>query len=169
MQFRFKILALACLVATVLMSSGCIAISRKTKIPTDQQLLPAQSRTRAELLQDLDARSKAISSLTARVLMDVSSGRGKSDVLTEYRQTQGILIVDRPKQVRIRIQVPVVQTTVADMVSDGAQYRVSIPISNKFFVGDATAPPASTNTLLNLRPQHILDALFVDVRPYENN
>src|SRR5207253_1128288 len=64
---------------------------------------------------------------------------------------------------------PVVATTVLEMVSDGQQYRVSIPINNKFFVGDATAPPTSKNTLLNLRPQHILDALFVDVRDYAGN
>jgi outer membrane lipoprotein-sorting protein len=55
------------------------------------------------------------------------------------------------------------------MVSDGSQYRVWNSVSNKFFVGDAKAPPTSKSTLLNLRPQHILDALFVDVRPYETN
>src|ERR1051326_9215139 len=108
--------AFAIVILATLMNSGCILISRKTRIPTEQQLLPAQSRTRAELLQDLDERSKSISSLTAKVLLDVTSGRNKSDVLTEYRQTQGTLIVDRPKQVRIRVLAPVVSTTVVDMV-----------------------------------------------------
>ena len=169
MHLIIKRPAFAAVILATLMSSGCIVISRKTHIPTDQQLLPAQSRTRSELLQDLDERSQSISSLTAKVLLDVASGRNKSDVLTEYRQTQGILIVDRPKQVRIRVLAPVVSTTVVDMVSDGSQYRVSVPITNKFLIGDATAPPTSKNTLLNLRPQHILDALFVDTRAYDNN
>src|SRR5438067_1343366 len=89
--------------------------------------------------------------------------------MTEYRQTKGILMVDRPQQVRIRIQAPVVSTTVVDMVSDGAQYKVWTPVTNKFYIGDATAPPTSKNTLTNLRPQHILDALFVDIRPFESD
>src|SRR5215471_9361477 len=169
MQFTFKKSAIAFCVGSMLLTSGCLSISRKTRIPTDQQLLPAHSSSRSELLESLEERSKAISSLTAKVLLDVSSGRNKSDVLTEYRETQGILIVDRPNQVRIRVLAPVVSTTVVDMVSDGTQYRVSIPITNKFLIGDANAPPTSKNTLLNLRPQHILDALFVDVRAYATN
>ena len=62
MQLRMKRIAFACMILATLMSSGCLTISRKTRIPTDQQLLPAESRTREELLQDLDARSSAISS-----------------------------------------------------------------------------------------------------------
>jgi outer membrane lipoprotein-sorting protein len=89
--------------------------------------------------------------------------------LPEYRQTAGIIQVDRPKQVRLQILAPVIATTVVDMVSDGSQYKVSIPVKNKFMVGDANAPPTSANALLNLRPQHILDALFIDVQPYLSN
>src|SRR5215471_10286908 len=169
MQFTFKKSAIAFCVGAMALTSGCLTISRKTKIPTDQQLLPAESQSRTQLLENLENLSKAISSLTAKVSLDVSSGKNKSDVLTEYRETQGILIVDRPNQVRMRVLAPVVSTTVVDMVSDGNQYKVWNSVSNKFFVGDAKAPPTSKNTLLNLRPQHILDALFVDVRPYETN
>ena len=169
MRSNIKRLVLACSILGCLLGTGCLQVSRKTRIPADQRLLPAQTKSRDELLRDLEARSGAVSSLTAAVLLDVSSGQNKSDVLTEYRQTKGILQVDRPKQVRIRIQAPVVATTVVDMVSDGAQFRVWIPVNNKFYVGDATAPPSSKNTLTNLRPQHILDALFVDVRPYIND
>jgi outer membrane lipoprotein-sorting protein len=144
--------------------SGCIA--RKTTIPPDERLLPAQDRTRAELLEDLEKQSKEISTLAAKVALDVSGG-GNTGVLTEYRETTGIIQVDRPKQVRLQILAPVISTTVVDMVSDGSgQYKVNIPVKNKFMVGDTAAPPTSTNSLLNLRPQHILDALFVEIRPY---
>jgi len=170
MSFAVKRLAVLAVLAAF-MGSGCFLISRKKRIPTEQQLLPAQTRTRADLMQDLRERSRTISSLTAKVFLDVSGGAGKTGVLTEYRQTTGILIVDRPKHVRIRILAPVVGTTVLDMVSDGRQYKVSIPVQipPKFMVGDANAPPRSSNALLNLRPQHILDALFVDTRQYDDN
>lgn len=169
-MYTTKKLGLACILLTTLMGTGCLQISRKTRIPADQQLLPGETRTRAELLQDLETRSSAISSLTAAVRFDLSSGKNKSDFLTQYPQTKGVLIVDRPHQVRIRIQAPVISTTVVDMVWDGgSQYKVSIPVSSppKFVVGDVNAPPATKNSPVNLRPQHILQALFIDIRPYE--
>jgi membrane protein YqaA with SNARE-associated domain/outer membrane lipoprotein-sorting protein len=150
-----------------LLSSGCI--SRTVKVPADQQLLPGQIKTRAELLSDLEVRSKAISTMTAKVALDLANGGRKTDEIEEYRQATGIIMVDRPKQVRLRVLAPVIATTVADMVSDGKEYRVSVPIKNKFMIGDADAPPTSANALMNLRPQHILDALFVDIQPYLNN
>src|SRR6185436_3109261 len=105
----------------------------------DQQLLPAKDSTREQLMQDLEKRSKEISSLVAKVELDVSGGGMKTQVLTEYPKTSGILQVVRPKQVRIQILAPVIATTVADMVccDDTNQYKVSIPVKNKFMVGDA--------------------------------
>src|SRR5205807_2870317 len=73
------------------------------------------------------------------------------------------------RHLRMKVQAPVVLTTLVDMVSDGRQYRVSIPIKNQFFVGDVNAPGISKTALANLRPQHLLDGLFVDIRPYLNN
>jgi outer membrane lipoprotein-sorting protein len=159
---KFTLLA----VFAALLFSGCV---KKTRIPADQQLLPAKSKTRPELMQELEKRSKAITTLVAKVELDVSGGSGKTEFLTEYPKTAGILQVDRPRQVRMQILAPVISTTLADMVSDGRQYKVSIPVKNKFIVGDANAPPTSANALMNLRPQHIMDALFVDIQPYENN
>ncbi len=165
MDFSAKRLLMIILIATTV-SSGCL--SRRTQVPVDQQILPGLVKTRTELMADLERRAKLISTMIAKVELDVSGG-GKTGILTNYRKTTGIIQVDRPKQVRIQILAPVIATTVADMVSDGSEYRVNIPIKNKFGVFDATAPPTSANSLLNLRPQHILDALFVDVRPYINN
>jgi len=88
--------------------------------------------------------------------------------LTEYHQTTGYVVVDRPKQIRFKVVAPIVLSTIADMVSDGRQYRVSIPVKNQFLVGDVNAPANSKTALANLRPQHLLDGLFIDVRPYLN-
>jgi outer membrane lipoprotein-sorting protein len=54
-------------------------------------------------------------------------------------------------------------------VSDGRQYRVSIPVRNKFAVGDTNAPGKEKNAILNLRPPVILNALFVDIMAYLNS
>jgi len=154
------------LVLLLLIQASCI--SRKRVIPAEQRLLPAKSATRAELFQDLAEKSKTIQTLEGNMTLDVSGGGAQSGVLTEYRQTKSYIFVERPAHIRIKVLAPLVLSTVADMVSDGREYRVSIPVKNQFAVGDVNAPSSSKSTIANLRPQHFLDGLFVDVGPYLN-
>ena len=154
------------LILLLLFPASCI--SRKRVLPEEQRLLPAKTATRAELVQDLEAKSNSIQTLQGTVSLDLSGGGAKSGVLTEYHQTTGYVVVDRPKQIRFKVVAPIVLSTIADMVSDGRQYRVSIPVKNQFLVGDVNAPANSKTALVNLRPQHLLDGLFIDVRPYLN-
>ncbi len=150
----------------MLLSAGCISISRKKVVPPDERMLPAQTKTKASLLQDLETQSKAVSTLVGRMTLAVSTGSTKSGVIDKYTQTSGLLLVDRPGE--IRIQATLLGATVFDMVSDGLQYKASIPI-NKFLAAPANAPATCENPLYNLRPQNILDALFVSVTPYVSN
>jgi outer membrane lipoprotein-sorting protein len=149
------------------MQAGCI--STKRVVPVDQRPLPAQTVSRADLLTGLQGKGRQIQTLQATVALDASGGGMTTGVLTEYRQTKGFVIVERPSKIRIKAQAPLALATVFDMVSDGSQYRVSIPIKNKFIVGNAKAPGKEKNPILNLRPQHIVNALFVDVEPYLSN
>ncbi|PYR91072.1 MAG: hypothetical protein DMG19_04845 [Acidobacteria bacterium] len=154
------------LILLLLFPASCI--SKKRVLPEEQRLLPAKTATRAELVQDLEAKSNSIQTLQGTVSLDLSGGGAKSGVLTEYHQTTGYVVVDRPKQIRFKVVAPIVLSTIVDMVSDGGQYRVSIPVRNQFLVGDVSAPANSKTVLINLRPQHLLDGLFIDVRPYLN-
>ena len=154
------------LILLLLFPASCI--SRKRVLPEEQRLLPAKTATRGELVQDLEAKSNSIQTLQGTVSLDLSGGGAKSGVLTEYHQTTGYVVVDRPKQIRFKVVAPIVLSTIVDMVSDGGQYRVSISVKNQFFVGDVNAPANSKTALVNLRPQHLLDGLFIDVRPYLN-
>jgi outer membrane lipoprotein-sorting protein len=156
----------AVLLLLVIVQAGCI--KKTTRLPASQLLLPAKDATRAELLQTLEATAKRIASLKATVAIDYSSGGAKSGVLEEYRETKGYLFVDRPSHIRIQVQAPLVLTTVAVMVSDGLQYRVSVPVKNLFAIEDVNAPVSTKNSMINLRPKVFLDALFVDVMPYLN-
>ena len=155
--------------AALLAQAGCNLASRKVQIPPDQRLLPAKSATKADLFQDLEEKSREIQTFRANMTLDVSGGGSQSGVLTEYRQTSGVLLVERPHKIRIRVYAPVVLSTIADMVSDGRQYRLSIPIKNQWSEGDVNVRINSKNPIANLRPQHFLDGLFVDITPYLNN
>jgi outer membrane lipoprotein-sorting protein len=148
----------------MLVQASCI--KKTTLVPQSQRLLPALNATRPELLQGLQQKSKQIKTLKATMALDLSRGGAKSGVLDEYRQTKGYVLVDRPAHIRVQVQMPLVLTTVAVMVSDGQQFRVSIPIKNQFAVQDVDAPIDPKNSLSSLRPQIFLDGLFVDITPY---
>ena len=152
------------LVLLLLVQAGCI--KKTIAIPLDQRLLPAKTAARGELFQALEEKSKQIQTLKGTVSLDLSRGGAKSGVLDEYRQTKGYVFVDRPAHIRVQVQLPIVLSTVAIMVSDGIQYRISIPIKNQYAVRDIDEPLSSKSSVNDLRPQMFLDGLFVDVRPY---
>ena len=147
--------------------AGCI--STKRVVPAELRPLPARTVSRDDLLSGLEERSRQIRTLQATVALDASGGAMTTGVLTEYRQTKGFVLVERPSHIRLKAQAPLALATVFDMVSDGREYRVSIPIKNKFIVGNANTPGTEKNPILNLRPQHIVNALFVDIAPYTTN
>jgi len=148
----------------LVVQSGCI--KKTTRLPPDQVLLPAKTATRAELFENLRVSSGHIKTLKGSVSLDLTKGGPKSGVLDEYRQTKGYVVVERPSHIRIQVQMPLVLTTVAVMVSDGKEYKVSIPVKNQFAVRDIDAPVDPRSTFSSLRPQIFLDGLFVDISPY---
>ena len=62
--------------------------------------------------------------------------------------------------IRVIGQAPVVSTNIFDMVSDGQTFRIFIPSKNEFLVGSTQLERATKNPIENLRPQHLLDAVF---------
>jgi outer membrane lipoprotein-sorting protein len=162
-QLILKLQLLVCLL--LLVQAGCI--KKTTVVPQSERLLPAQTATRSELLQALEEKSKQVETLKATVGIEFSRGGAKTGVLDEYRETKGYVFVERPSHIRVQVQMPVVLSTVAIMVSDGQQYRLSIPIKNQFAIEDVNAPISADSSLNNLRPQIFLDGLFVDITRYE--
>src|SRR5262245_16401360 len=90
------------LLLLLVMQTACI--SHKRVVPQDQRLLPAQLAARSDLLRNLVEKSRQIETLAATVALDVAGGGEKTGVLTEYRQTRGYVLVEKPTQ-QIRIKV----------------------------------------------------------------
>ena len=145
--------------------AGC-GVSRQTVIPAQELPFPAKVATKAELLDDLRKTSESVDTLRATVTLVASGGALTTGVLTSYRETKGFLIVRRPTHIRLKGEAPLALATVFDMVSDGEIFRVSVPLQNTFIIGDTSAVTEAENPVLNLRPQHVMDALFVDIRDY---
>lgn len=152
------------LVASLLWT-GCSA-STRTVVPFDERPLPALSESREELLARLLRLQQGISTLTGTEVTFSATGLGlTTGVLAEYRDTEGALFVERPDHIHMQGKA-LLGVTVFDMVSDRETFQVSLPTRNEFIMGEADSVTCSENPILNLRPQHIMDSLFIDVSPY---
>jgi len=151
-------------------SCGCGARTIKTSTTLSPQAKPVvRDATREELLDKYNQIAHAVQSVNATVELKPTAGSKYSGVIEEYHEVKAFLLAERPAQIRMIGQAPVVGTTVFDMASDGEAFRVSIPSKNKFLVGSVTLERISEKPIENLRPQHLVDALlWTEVRKEES-
>jgi hypothetical protein len=107
-------------------------------------------------------------------------------IAEKYKSADGTVVVQRPANIFLEVQVPVIKTDVAQMTSDGERFRVAILLDveggkyKKFIVGSNNADYSklqeavsqmdlgggkdvkqNVNAFSNLRPQHFTEALLV--------
>jgi outer membrane lipoprotein-sorting protein len=152
-RIYFAALALFCAVA-----AGC-AVSRRHAV-SPAELRPALDASQAQLVAAYNAQARSVSSLNATVRMSPVAGSAYSGVIEQYHDVGGFILATRPTMIRVIGQAPVVAKDVFDMVSDGRVFRIFIPSKNAFLVGSTALERPSKKPIENLRPQHILDALF---------
>ena len=168
---------------TAFLLSGCIKPKSEQKTAT---LLKASDATLDDLYKQVN------------YLAEVDSMRAKMDLIFEdnsyaefgssdlYRSADGDVVVQRPASIRLKVEVPIIGTDVAQMTSDGNQFRVAVlqdggsGKNKKFILGTNSADYSilqkrvseivaddpkklrkSVNAFANLRPQHFTDALLV--------
>ena len=144
----------------LLLTPGCL-LRRETRIQPSQLPPPAREASLADLIAKLDARSQDVRTLNATVDLQPTAGSIYSGVIKEYQDVRGFILAERPAMIRVLGQAPVVRTDIFDMVSNGEEFRLNIPPLQKFIVGKTTFRRPAKNSLENLRPQHILEALLV--------
>lgn len=140
------------------MASGCAA-SKKRVIPA-AQVRPALEATADQLKERYNQQARAVRSLNASAEMVPVAGSTYSGVIEEYREVRALILAQKPAHIRMIGQAPVVAKNIFDMVSDGETFHIFIPPKNKFLVGPAALERPTKKPIENLRPQHLLDALF---------
>lgn len=138
---------------------GC-AVSQKTVVKPSQAPAPLQTATKEQLLDSYDRQAQAIQSLNAGVVMKLTAGSAYSGVIEQYHEVNGFILAARPASIRVIGQAPVVSKNIFDMVSDGSTFSIYIPSKNKFIVGPADLERRAEKPIENLRPQHLVGALF---------
>lgn len=176
-----KHLYLFVLLGASIFLSGCIKASKNQATPT---LLKAEDASQAQLISEVN-RFARVASMRAKMDLKFEDNSfaqfGSKEV---YRSADGEVVVQRPANILLKVQVPVIKTDVAQMTSDGEKFRVAILQDGgsgkyKRFVigsngadysklqktlddtnGDGTVKQ-NVNAFANLRPQHFTDAMLV--------
>ena len=93
--------------------------------------------------------------------MTPSIGSAEKNKITEYKDVTAHILFRQPSDIRILGLYPLIGGTAFDMVSNGSDFKLSIPSQNRFLVGRNDIEQRSQRKLENLRPQHFLEALLV--------
>ncbi|MCU1288957.1 MAG: Lipoprotein [Acidobacteria bacterium] len=172
--------------------SGCGIIAPKTKEKT-VTLLKSEDATQAQLISEIN-RFAAVGSMRAKMdLKFEDNSYAELGIAEKYKTADGEVVVQRPANILLKVQVPIIKTDVAQMTSDGEKFRVAILEDGaggkykKFVTGtneadysilqeqvkkldlNAKAIQQNVNAFSNLRPQHFTDAVLVRPISTENN
>ena len=176
-------LKIAILLSVIVISAGCNFVKSDQKTP---RLLKTETVSQSDLMNEIN-RFASVNSMRAKIDLKFEDNSfaefGSKEV---YRQAPGEIVVQRPGKILLKVQVPLINSDVAQMTSDGQTFRVAIlqdggtGKNKKFVKGTNNADYSrlqkkldaaevenskkaknSVNAFANLRPQHFTDAMLV--------
>jgi outer membrane lipoprotein-sorting protein len=146
----------------LLTTTGCMSLltsKRKLLVP----IAPAtvQNASADELVARLNDQWSKFESLTATVEIRASHLKTKEGVATDYPTFRANLLLRKPDMLRIRGNMPVIQTNMFDLGSDGKVFTLVVPPVNKAYQGLNSSVGSSPNWYENLRPSPLFNAMVV--------
>jgi hypothetical protein len=144
--------------SAALAAAGCAVSKKKAAAPAPTG--PLLEASRAELIEKYNRQAKAIETLNARVTLKATAGSQYTGVVEQYHEVNGFILAQRPANIRVIGQAPVINKNIFDMVSNGQTFRILIPSKNTFITGPDNFEKPAQKPIENLRPQHLVDALF---------
>jgi len=156
-RFTLTVRSLRPIAASLL--SGC-SVKHTTVVKPSEAPAPAQTATRAQLIEKYNNQASAITSLNATVTMKFSAGSAYTGVIDQYHEIKGFILAQKPSNIRVIGQAPVIGKDIFDMESDGETFHIFIPSKNQFLMGSAKLERPSAKPIENLRPQHLVDSIF---------
>ena len=154
-----RILVAVSLLALLASGTGCLFRTRTVEMRTSTAKL--QTASKQELLDRINTAAAKVQTLNATVDIATSVGGEKKGTVTDYQEIRGYILVRKPNLLRMIGLFPIVRNKAFDMVSDGSEFKLSIPAKNKFYVGHNNVAHPTGNSLEDLRPQVIYTALLV--------
>ena len=179
----------------LLVLNGCGLFGVKRTVSVPPRLGPISDATMPQLVLEVN-RLASVRSMRGKVDIEFQdTSFAENGVAEKYRTADGSVILQRPGQISLRIQAPFVGTNIAEMTSDGEQFRVAVlqgdekyrrfvrgtnkaiypkladeNVSQTSDGGDkknkGLTEKRAVSVLSSLRPQHFTDALLV--RPIQS-
>jgi len=146
------------------LSAGCASTQKSARKPAAAPM-QVQTATKQQLVAAYNEQANAIRGVNASVSIKLTAGTAYSGVIKQYHEVNGFLLAQKPADIRVIGQAPIVGTNIFDMVSDGETFHIFIPSKNQFVVGPADLQRQSPKPIENLRPQHLIEAIFWAVIP----
>ena len=151
---------LSLVLALILLSGGCLFRARKVERVVSSA--PLKMATQQDLIDYVNREAAKIRTMQATVDIDTTVGGAKKGKITDYQEIRGYVLARKPNMLRMIGLLPVLRNQAFDMVSDGEDFKLYISPKNRFIVGkNNERAPDGKQTLENLRPQHIYDALLL--------
>jgi outer membrane lipoprotein-sorting protein len=148
------------LLSSTVLTTGCLFRTRRVEQTISP--VPLKSATKEQLIAYINSQAAKIQTMQATVDIDTAVGGAKKGKVTEYKEIRGYVLARKPAMLRMIGLLPILRNTAFDMVSDGREFKVSIPPKNRFVVGrNDVMVPNPQQPLQNLRPQIIYDALLL--------
>ena len=139
--------------------SGCLFTTRKLPVPKAPTV--TQTATAQELAAGLNQRWEKMDTLRADVQIQFTQIHTQAGVAKDYTSFPGIVLLRKPKMLRVLGQVPVVHTRMFDMVSTGQDFTLYVPSKSLAYKGPNQLTHKSPNSVENIRPGFFLDSLVV--------
>lgn len=170
----FRKIVAVLLLTGLLLLVACVKTVKNTAI-----VLKTYDRIPVTALIERLNNLQAISSLRAKTsIRFVDLKLSQSGKIEPYRPASGLIILQRPELIRMLIRVPITDQNIADMVSNGEQFRIAIYYPDKykrFLIGsnsrsydekleewkDSDSDKEKVSSFAKIRPQHITEALLV--------
>jgi outer membrane lipoprotein-sorting protein len=149
----------ALLVLCLCSTTSCLFRSHRVEVKSSP--VPLKTATQEELVARVNQMADSVRTMSATVDLDTTVGGEKKGKVTEYQQIRGYILAQKPTMLRMIGLLPIVRTRAFDMVSNGDQFKLSIPPKNRFITGSNQLTKISDNALENLRPQVIYEALLM--------
>ena len=155
-----RLLPITMLLPGLLPITGCLSHTRA--VEKHRRADVVLSAPLDQLLKQVDDQYDAIHSMTALdVQMSTTTGGNLEGEIKQSLSLSGYIVIGKPDQVRVILELPLGVGQALDMVSDGKTFKMLIPHKNCVILGSDTVVNTSQKGLYSIRPGVILDSMLV--------
>jgi outer membrane lipoprotein-sorting protein len=155
-----RVLAVALAAGSALSLSGCLTVHSRTvdKTVVAKNLMDA---TLDQLNHRLEDQYGAVKTINAKVTIKASTGGQHEGEVKEIPAFSGFILLRKPSDLRVIMELPVLGSMALDMVADGKTFKLSVPPRKVAREGSEQLTTPSSKGFENLRPSVVRDALQV--------